>query len=234
LVRRGFAQRRKQLAKQMPQTRTWSEIAEQLEIPATSRAEELSLEQWVELTRAYDDHPLKDLPQSADELFDVVDAEDQPVSVATRSEVHQAKHLHRAVHVFVFNPRGELLIQQRSMLKDEHPGVWGSSVSGHLNAGESYHEAAQRELEEEMGIITDEPPKEILQLAANEQTGMEHLRVFRITYHGKIRFPASEVQSAIWMPICELIAWMNSQPDDFSPGFSLCFKAAFANSSATS
>jgi len=64
IIRRGFSQRRKQLRKQMPSTGVWEEAAERIGVPVTARAEELSLEQWVELTRYYDDHPLKNTPQN--------------------------------------------------------------------------------------------------------------------------------------------------------------------------
>ncbi len=138
LIRRGFAQRRKQLGKQLPAGTPWQEIAANLKVPVTVRAEELTLEQWVDLTRACDVHPLKDLPQKSAEIFDVVDVNDVVIGRKTRDEVHAGNLLHRAVHVFVYNKRGDLLLQQRSMFKDVHPGVWGSSVSGHLDAGEDY------------------------------------------------------------------------------------------------
>jgi 16S rRNA (adenine1518-N6/adenine1519-N6)-dimethyltransferase len=226
LVRRGFAQRRKQLGKQLPAGTAWREIAEQLGVPLTARAEELSLGQWVELTRACDPHPLKDLPQKDDEVFDVVDERDEPVGTATRVEIHRRGLPHRAVHVFVFNRHGDLLLQQRSMFKDVHPGVWGSSVSGHLDAGEDYLAAALREMDEEMGIVADEPPDEIARIAACEATGMEHVRVYRARFDGRPRFPAAEVEAAMWLPVAEVDAWVAARPEDFSSGFLACWQAA--------
>jgi len=73
LIRRGFAQRRKMLRKAMPEHLNWSEVCTELEITETCRAEELSLETWIGMTRLYDDHPLKDIAQNPNELFDVVD-----------------------------------------------------------------------------------------------------------------------------------------------------------------
>ena len=63
LARRGFAQRRKQVRKAMPPEPIWGEVAAAIGVVETVRAEELSLEQWVALTRLYDPHPLSDLPQ---------------------------------------------------------------------------------------------------------------------------------------------------------------------------
>lgn len=222
LVRRGFAQRRKQMKKQMPLSPEWEDVAREIGCPATTRAEELSLEQWIALTRAYDPHPLKDIPQKDGEIFDVVDADDQVTGQSTRGEVHAKGLLHRAVHVFVVNRRGELLLQQRSRLKDAHPGVWDSSVAGHLDAGEGYEAAAVRELEEEMGI-SGVVPEEIARVAACEETGWEHVRLYRCRYDGAVKFPCSEVENAQWFPPREIEAWIRSQPEDFASGFLKCW-----------
>lgn len=233
LIRRGFAQRRKQLKKQLPDGTPWEEIAGNLGVSLTVRGEELTLEQWVELTRFCDPNPLKDLPQKSGEIFDVVDEDDQVICQKTRGVVHAEKLLHRAIHVFVFNKRGDLLMQQRSMFKDAHPGVWDSSVSGHLDAGEGYDSAAVRELDEEMGIKVTEVPEEIGRIRPCEETGWEHVRLYRTNYHGSVRFPAAEVEAAAWFPVKELDVWIAARPDDFASGFIECWKAAIAAKALT-
>jgi len=225
LIRRGFAQRRKQMGKQMPETPPWEEAAAEIGAALTTRAEELSLAQWIGLTRLYDDHPLRDVPQRGEEVFDVVDEADEVTGQATRSEVHAKKLLHRAVHVFVVNRHGDLLLQKRSRFKDMHPGVWDSSVSGHLDAGEDYTTAAVRELEEEMGI-TGVSPDEIGRIAPCEATGWEHVRLFLVRWDGSPRFPYSEVESALWMQPEELGSWISVRPQDFASGFLECWKLA--------
>ena len=89
----------------------------------------------------------------AEEIFDVVDDRDQVVGTATRSEVHARKLRHRAVHVFLFNLKGELFVQKRAATKDSFPGCYDSSASGHLNSGEDYDPCAKRELQEELGLV---------------------------------------------------------------------------------
>ena len=226
LLRRGFAQRRKQLKKQLPEGIDWEKISHELGVPATARAEELNLAKWIALTRACDTHPLKDLPQKSGEIFDVVDEHDEVTGQATRGEVHAQGLLHRAVHVLVFNKRGDLLLQQRSMLKDAHPGVWDSSVSGHLDAGEAYETAAVRELAEEMGIEAKCPPTEIARLKPSAATGWEHIRLYRYEHQGNIRYPAAEIESAMWFPIPVLEAWIKARPEDFASGFLACWTAS--------
>lgn len=225
LIRRGFAQRRKQMGKHMPERPPWEEVCVEVGASPTARAEELSLEQWIGLARRYDDHPLRDVPQRGEEIFDVVDEGDVVVGRATRREVHEKGLLHRAVHVFVVNRHGELLLQKRSRFKDVHPGVWDSSAAGHLDAGEDYQSAALRELAEEMGV-TEVGVEEIGRIAPCEATGWEHVRLFLARWDGAPRFPCAEVEAAVWMRPEELAAWIAARPQDFASGFIECWKLA--------
>ena len=81
-----------------------------------------------------------------EEIFTVVDKNDQPVGKATRSEVHgNPKLIHRVSHVLVFNSKGDLFLQKRGLNKDVQPGMWDTSVGGHVDFGEDYKTAALRE-----------------------------------------------------------------------------------------
>jgi len=224
IIRRGFSQRRKQIKKQMPETADWEQAADQIGVPHTARAEEISLEQWVELARIYDDHPLKDTPQKGSELFDVVDENDVVIRQETREVVHRENLLHRAVHMFVFNKRKELFLQKRSRLKDVHPRVWDSSAAGHLNTGEDYEVTAVREIEEEIGV-KDAEVQEVAQIAACADTGWEHVRLYVARHDGALRFPCSEVESGEWFSMDEIRAWIQLRPQDFASGFIACWYA---------
>ena len=225
LVRRGFSQRRKQLRKQLPDGPDWDEVTAALGLSTTVRGEELDLGKWKQLTRAYDPHPLKDMPQKDGEIFDVVDEHDKPTGTATRSEVHAQGLIHRAVHVFVVNRNGDLYLQKRSLHKDMNPGVWDSSVSGHLDAGENYIEAAVRELGEEMGIhsIGEGDLEHVATVPPSEETGWEHIHLFLTKHTGPVSFPAAEIDSVMPFPEAEIEAWIASCPGDFSPSFRLLF-----------
>ena len=88
------------------------------------------------------------------EIFDIVDENDQIIGQATRDQVHGNPGLmHRVVHILVFNSQNELYLQKRGIHKDVQPGKWDTSVGGHVDKGESYIDAAVREMEEELGII---------------------------------------------------------------------------------
>ncbi len=223
LIRRGFAQRRKQVRKAMPEFPVWAEVCAQFGIEETARAEEIPLETWVEMTRLYDDHPLKDIPQKADELFDVVDENDEVVGQEVRSKVHEHGLRHRAVHILLRNQKKEFFIQKRSRLKDMNPGKWGTSAAGHLDAGESYAEAARRELEEELGV-EDAPIQLAGKLSPSEGNGNEFIEVyFGLHPGGSVRFPCSEVEAGIWIGEEDLIPWLQKRPQDFSGSFRECW-----------
>src|ERR1700691_1584479 len=112
-------------------------------------------------------------PQRADEIFDVVNERDEVIGQNTRREVHARGLRHRAVHVLVFNRRGELFLQKRSMKKDTHPGAWDSSSSVHLDPGEEYDACAVRDLREEIGLVVEQAPTRLFRIEACLETGQE-------------------------------------------------------------
>ncbi len=224
LVSRGFSQRRKQLRKNLGlDGEEWTAICQTIDVPETVRAEQLSVEQWVILSELVDDHPGKAGAQSATEIFDVVDEQDQVTGQAERGKVHAEGLLHRAVHMFVFNKAGELYLSLRSHLKDTHPGCWGSSAAGHLDAGESYADAAVRELDEELKVSPKEALKSLLKLPAGPETDQEFVELFACRPSGKIRTHGSEIAGGRYFPLELIDEWMAARPDDFTPGFRTCF-----------
>lgn len=87
------------------------------------------------------------------ELFYWVDENDQELGSVPRYIAHADKNIiHRAVGIIILNDRDEMLMQKRSQKKDMDPGVWSYGVGGHVTYGQSYLDAAIREIEEEMGI----------------------------------------------------------------------------------
>lgn len=167
------------------------------------------------------------MSDNPDELFDVVDAEDKVVGIARRADVHANGWLHRAVHILVHRENGDVFLQKRSMYKDCHPGVWDSSASGHLDSGEAYAPAAIRELEEELGIISDmEKLHEIAVLDASEQTGQEFVRIYAVRHDGSIHLHPTEIAEGKWLPPDALESWLLERPDDFAPCFRVVWEIA--------
>ncbi len=233
LVKLGFAQRRKQLRKLLAsEVPAWSELARHLGLPETMRAEELGLAEWVALANFGGNAPSAGaapaLAQDVHgEIFDVVDAANQVIGTASRHEVHTRGLRHRAVHIFVFNRKGELFLQRRSRWKDVHPLRWDSSAAGHLNAGDAYDETARRELQEELGVVAAVQP--IADIPACAATGEEFVRLYRAAHEGPFRLPPAEIDCGEWFTPAQIDRWITQRPEDFATGFLECWRARSAD-----
>jgi 16S rRNA (adenine1518-N6/adenine1519-N6)-dimethyltransferase len=233
LVRRGFSQRRKQLQKLLrDDIADWAAASRACRFDAKARAEELSLEQWIALSNFAAPAPLKSAANSPDEWFALVDAADRVVGKAPRGEVHANNLLHRAVHVLLFNDKGELFLQKRSRSKDRHPCVWDSSAAGHVDADEEYDVAAARELHEELGVAT--PLERVLKLPASERTGQEFIWLYRGRHNGPFQLARSEIELGEFFAPELVSAWLKARPDDFAPGFVECWCALAATGASAS
>ena len=88
-----------------------------------------------------------------EEHIDIVDQHGIPTGVSVpKSEIHSKGHLHNTAHVWFYSSEGNILLQQRAASKTIYPLLWDVSVAGHIDAGETYIEAALRETEEEIGL----------------------------------------------------------------------------------
>jgi 16S rRNA (adenine1518-N6/adenine1519-N6)-dimethyltransferase len=157
-----------------------------------------------------------------EEIFDVADEFDRVIGQAPRSVVHAQKLLHRAVHIFVFNSRRELLLQMRSARKDEYPLCYTSSASGHLSAGETYEQAAPRELQEELGLSG--PLEWLAKFPAGPRTSQEHTVLYRTTTDTPPRIDPLEIDSVAFHSLDEIAGMIERQPQLFSPCFVTLFE----------
>lgn len=91
-------------------------------------------------------------PSEHQQALEVVDEHDHVIGIATRDAVHREGLLHREVHVWFVTPKGEILFQHRALDKDTYPGKLDATVGGHVDPGQTYEEAALREVMEETGL----------------------------------------------------------------------------------
>lgn len=156
-----------------------------------------------------------------EELFDVVDENNNVIDVKPRSEVHRLGLRHRAVHIFVFRPDGRILIHLRTASKVEFPSVWTSSASGHVASGEDADECAVRELQEELGV--DAELQFCFEVDACPDTCMEFTRLYQTESDAVIRPDPAEIAEIEWLTIEEVERRLAVSPEQFSPAFRLLF-----------
>lgn len=223
LVKRGFAQRRKLLRKNIgDEVEDWTGFCQAMGFEETVRAEELDLAQWIAITNYLSGHTGSTAQDVHGEIFDVVDEQDQVVRQASRHDVHAQKLRHRAVHIFVFNHRGHLFLQRRSRWKDVHPLTWDSSAAGHVEAGQTYDATAPREVAEELGVKAD--CERIGEIPACTETGWEFVHLYRAKHDGPFRLAPAEIDSGDFFTLDQIRHWTQARPEDFASGFLECFR----------
>jgi isopentenyldiphosphate isomerase len=151
-----------------------------------------------------------------EDVFDVVNERDEVVDQKPRSVVHRLGLLHRAVHVLVFNSRGQIFLQKRSMKKDRQPGLWDSSASGHVDSGEAYDTTAVREVWEEIGLKLSAPPARLFKIDACAETDQEFVWVYRCESEGPFQLNPEEIERGDWFAPEEVSRWMAERPEEFA------------------
>jgi len=135
-----------------------------------------------------------------EEEFIVVDKDDNILGYKTRYECHHDKSLvHRTVGVLIFNDKGQLLLQKRSMTKDMEAGVWGISAAGHVEKGQSYEDAAHRELKEELGV--DVPLTSVARFISETKEETEMAMLYKATSEGPFVFDQKETSEVQFFDI---------------------------------
>jgi isopentenyl-diphosphate Delta-isomerase len=156
----------------------------------------------------------------------LVDGSDQPVGVMEKIEAHRRALLHRAFSIFIFNSKGEMLLQQRAQEKYHSAGLWTNACCSHPRPGEDTREAAVRRLREELGFTTD--LKKLLEFTYrsvydNGLTEYEFDHVFTGLYDREIKPDRSEVSDYRYLPLPAIEAELLRAPETFTSWFHLAF-----------
>lgn len=150
------------------------------------------------------------------EYLDIVNEKDEVIGKTSYAEIYAKLHNHRIVHVLLFNDKGEMALQLRSKHKKFCPQHWVTAVGGHVQSGESYEEAALREMEEEIGV---QVPVEFLRKDRYEWQGrslIKFLGTYKATYNGPFEINPEEVEKVEYFGIDE-IKKMISAGEKFHP-----------------
>ena len=162
--------------------------------------------------------------QESAEMLSVVDEEDRVIGARRRDKIHHLGLRHRAVHVLVFNSKGLLFIQKRGFHKDNNPGLWDSSVAGHVDAGETYDECCIREVEEEIGIRLIAVPERLFKIDACPETGMEFSWVYRLVTDQVLIPNYSEMEGGEWVDMLTVGRMLANQSSKFAETFALIWQ----------
>lgn len=147
----------------------------------------------------------------SEELVEVIDENDVPYAVVPRAQMRAENLRHRAVFIVVFDSEGRLLAHQRATWKDVWPSRWDIAFGGVVAVGESFEDAARRELVEEAGVEEGRSASELELIGVGcyeDELVREVGAVFRTISDGPFRFTDGEVVATEWVPYASLDDWV--------------------------
>jgi 16S rRNA (adenine1518-N6/adenine1519-N6)-dimethyltransferase len=152
----------------------------------------------------------------------IVNEDDEVIGTAEKSEARQNGQIHRLVRILLCDAEGKILLQKRHPLAKDSPGRWDFSAAGHVDEGEDYEAAAQREMHEELGLGTIKL-KPLFTFYAEKDAGGVRLRRFNTVFLGQvdpdmIRPNLAEIGGVDWFTKSQVAAMIRTSPDDFSTG----------------
>lgn len=151
-----------------------------------------------------------------DELFVQVDDDDHEIGPIRRADVHGNPELvHRVAHVLVWNSAGELYLQLRSAAKHVQPSKWDTSVGGHVDYGETYEAAAEREMAEELGV-TGVALRFLYRYLHRNEYESEYVATFECTFDGEISPSPAEIDDGRFWSLDTID---DADPTVFTPNF---------------
>ena len=156
----------------------------------------------------------------------LVNEKDEITGSMEKTEAHEKGLLHRAFSIFVFNNKGEMLIQQRAIDKYHSGGLWTNACCSHPQPGEETGIAAKKRLKEEMGF--EIPVTKLFDFVYkikfdNGLTEYEFDHVFVGEYDGVVNYDKDEVMAACYKPMQEINHSMKNNPGEYTAWFQLAF-----------
>ena len=159
-----------------------------------------------------------------EEYVVLVNPEDKVLGIMEKQQAHISGLLHRAFSVFLFNDKGEMLLQQRASEKYHSPNQWTNAVCSHPRVNETYEEGAKRRLREELGIETELSEKFSFIYKADVGGGLwEHEldHVFTGIYNEDFHLNENEVQEVRYISMQDLNREIAETPEKFTEWFKI-------------
>lgn len=158
-----------------------------------------------------------------DEIIILVDREDKQIGTGEKMSVHRAGQLHRAFSVFVFNSKGETLLQQRALDKYHSAGLWTNTCCSHPRVGEETLVGAKRRLKEEMGIECELTEIDSFVYKTKFEGLFEHEfdHIFVGRFEGNPIINKTEAKSFLWVSMAELKKDVAQNPHKYTSWFKI-------------
>lgn len=157
----------------------------------------------------------------------LVDSNNHELGVMEKQEAHEKALLHRAFSIFIFNSKGELILQQRAFDKYHSGGLWTNTCCSHPRAGETTIAAAHRRLSEEMGFDCDLTERFSFVYQTPFDNGLsEHELDFVYTgvFDETPNINKAEVAAYRWITLEDLIGEVHQHPERFTSWFQIILK----------
>lgn len=157
-------------------------------------------------------------------LILVVDENDTPIGAASKQEIWQKGLWHRIVRIMVEDVEGNILLQKRADTLQLYPGRWDDSAAGHVDEGEDYDDAANREMAEEIGLENvklEDFGEYKCQIKFEWRTMNRYTKVYRIIVDpqtAEFKTNPEEVSELKWFTLAEAKALVKNQPDHVTDG----------------
>ena len=161
----------------------------------------------------------------------LVDKDDCEIGLMEKMEAHKQSVLHRAFSVFLFNPQGKMLLQQRALTKYHSAGLWTNTCCSHPRPGETLENAVARRLMEEMGITTKVSKAFDFIYQAELPDNLneyEFDHVFIGNYDDEVRPNHLEVANFVYQSIEEVEVNLQSYPEKYTVWFKIAFPKVVA------
>jgi len=159
-------------------------------------------------------------------LLILVDEHDNPIGTAEKMEAHMnGGKLHRAFSIFVFNDKGETLLQKRAMTKYHSQGKWSNTCCSHPYVGDTLLGAAHRRLKEEMGFDCDLSEVFSFTYTADVGNGLtekEYDHIIFGKYNGEPHINKEEASDYKWVSLDELKKDIEKNPDNYTAWLRIC------------
>jgi isopentenyl-diphosphate delta-isomerase len=156
----------------------------------------------------------------------LVNENDEAIGIMEKMEAHKKGLLHRAFSVFIFDTRGNMLLQQRAADKYHGANLWTNACCSHPYPDEKVENAAQRRLNEELGFTTSLHEIFSFSYQAKVENGLiehEFDHVFAGEYEKDIHPNSNEVADYIYKPVVRIKNEIETHPGKFTSWFKIAF-----------